>query len=62
MFNGNAVKLDTRFVCHSGFGPSNLPIWTDFVGENFRQRVLFFGKSHRENKNCSGSENTPNKL
>ena len=23
---------------------------------------IFFGKSYRENKNCSGSENTPKKL
>ena len=46
----------------SGFDPSDWLIWTDFVGGNFRQRVLFFGKSYRENKNCSGSENTPNKL
>ena len=47
---------------HSGFGPSDWPIWTDFVGENFWRRALFFGKSYRENKNCSGSENTPKKL
>ena len=47
---------------HSGFGPSDWPIWTDFAGGKFRQRALFFGKSYRENKNCSGSENTPKKL
>ena len=58
------VKTTGRsgLISHSGFGPSDWPIWTDFVGGNFRQRVLFFGKSYRENKNCSGSENTPKKL
>ena len=47
---------------HSGFAPSHRPIWTDFVGGNFQQRALFFGKSYIENENCSGSGNTPNNL
>ena len=48
-------RLDDRAICrqlqvvlllvHSGFGPSNWPITTNFVGENFRRRDLFFGKS-----------------
>ena len=41
---------------HSGFGTSDWPIWTDFVGVRF-----CVGKSYRENKNYSGSENTPKK-
>ena len=53
---------EPRLPSHSGFGPSDWPIGTDFVGENFRRLALFFGKSYRENKSCSGSENTPKKL
>ena len=38
------------------------PIWlanlTDFVGGNFWQCAYFFGKSYREEKKCSRSENT----
>ena len=49
-------------IIHSGFDPSDWPIWTDFAGGNFRLHALFFGKSYRENKNCSGSENTQKKL
>jgi hypothetical protein len=41
-----AVVLVTVVVVTvlSGFGLSDWPIWTDFVGENFRRRILFFGK------------------
>ena len=31
----------TALTPRSGFGPSDWPIRTDFVGENFRQRVFF---------------------
>ena len=27
---------------HNGFDPFDWPIWTDFVGGNFRLRALFF--------------------
>ena len=30
---------------HSGFGPSDWPIWTDFVGGNLRLRTLFLVKA-----------------
>ena len=43
---------------HSGFGPSDLPIWTNLMGENFRRHVFFFVYSYREEEKCSGSENT----
>ena len=43
----------------NGFGHSDWPIWTDFVGGNFRLQHFFFGDSYKENLNCSGSENNP---
>ena len=44
---------------HSGFGPSDWPIWTDFVGGNFRQRVFFFVKSYKEYKKLFWIRNYP---
>ena len=32
-----------QLAAHSGFNPFDWPIWTDFVGRNFRLRALFFG-------------------
>ena len=48
-------------LTHSGFGPSDWPIWTDFVGGNFRQCVHLFVRATEKTKNGSGSENTTKK-
>ena len=44
-------------LLHSGFDPSDLPIWSDFVGGNFRLRAFFLVRAI-DKKKCSGSENT----
>ena len=36
------MKVMMMMMVHSGFGLSDWPIWTDFVGENFLRRALFF--------------------
>ena len=37
-------------ILHSGFGPSDWPIMTDFVGGNFRQRALFLVRATEKTK------------
>ena len=34
-------SVEWQATPHSGFGQSDLPIWTDFVGGTFRRRVFF---------------------
>ena len=54
-------KQNNASLVHIGFGPSDWPIWTNFVGRNFRRRALK-KKSFRENKKSSGSDDTPKLL
>ena len=42
-----------RITTHSGFGPFDCPIWTDFLGGKLPTDHTFFGKSYRENQNGS---------
>ena len=35
------VRTEVMVVTHSGFAPSDWPIWTDFVGQKFKRRILF---------------------
>ena len=35
---------------HSGFGPSDRPIWTTFVRGKLLTASFIFGKSYRENR------------
>ena len=44
--NTHDDKCLNVLITHSVFAPSDWPIWTNFVGENFRRRLLFFGKSY----------------